>query len=63
MEVVELAKPIMVQSGADADYYTKESNEVGMQIQNYLNDSWYIYSTHTMTVGGVGYLVYVLYKE
>ena len=63
MEITELIKPIVVQGSADVKHYTDEEQAVQIKIQNLLNDSWRIYNTHTLTLGTVGYLVYVFYKE
>lgn len=63
MKVIEVIKPLTVLGDVDVDNYTAEADKAIIQLQNLQNDSWKIYNTHTMTVGAVGYIVYVLYKE
>ena len=62
-EIKALAMPIVARSSVDTDKLVIESVEVKRSIDDYLENGYKIESTHPMTLGEVGYLVYSLVKE
>ena len=61
----EVAKPLVNTLNYKGDFKT-EIEQCLSKINRLLDSGWSVRSTHTMTVGGVGYIVYVLrrfYKE
>lgn len=59
----ELAKPVVITSAyrGDAKAEAKaEAKQDTILLNQLLDSGWRVWSTHTMTVGDVGYIVYVL---
>lgn len=58
-QFTEVAKPL-VSSLVHKDAVEVEAKKCTSIINQKLDSGWMVYSTHTMTVGNVGYIVYVL---
>ncbi len=60
-QYIEVAKPLVCTSAYKGDIKAEGEQYISILNQR-LDSGWRIWSTHTMTVGDVGYIVYVLRK-